>query len=112
MRENPPRSPSRKTRPRPRSRAGDEPSARVIDRHYGQRKADPEILQRCDRELDTAFEQARHDQDLTVPVQTVRRRWFEADAWRGSDAQRQFLARMDRYIADGHRSPASGSPAR
>jgi hypothetical protein len=63
--------------------------------------ADPQTLQRYDRELDTAFEQARHDQDLSALVQTVRRWWFEADAWRDPDAQRQFLARMDRYIADG-----------
>jgi hypothetical protein len=67
--------------------------------------ADPETLQRYDRELDTAFEQARHDQDLTALVQTVRRWWFEADAWRDPDAQRQFLARMDRYVADGPPSP-------
>jgi Family of unknown function (DUF6247) len=65
--------------------------------------ADPETLQRYDRELDTAFEQARRDQDLTALVQTVRRWWFEADAWRDPDAQRQFLARMDRYQTDGPR---------
>jgi hypothetical protein len=63
--------------------------------------ASPEILQRYDNELDAAFEQARRDQDLTALVQTVRRWWFEADAWRDPDAQRQFLARMDRYQADG-----------
>ena len=34
-------------------------------------------------------------------MQTVRRWWFEADAWRDPGAQRQFLARMDRYQADG-----------
>lgn len=67
--------------------------------------ADPETLERYDRDLDTAFEQARHDQDLTALVQTVRRWWFEADAWRDPDAQRQFLARMDRYIADGPPPP-------
>jgi hypothetical protein len=63
--------------------------------------ADPEILQRYDDELDAAFEQARREQDLTVFVQTVRRWWFEADAWRDPDAQRRFLARMDRYQAGG-----------
>ena len=63
--------------------------------------ADPDILQHYDDELDAAFEQARHDQDLTALVQTVRRWWFEADAWRDPDTQRQFLARMDRYQTDG-----------
>ncbi len=63
--------------------------------------ADTHILQQYDRELDAAFEQARHDHDLTALVQTVRRWWFEADAWRDPGAQRLFLARMDSYIADG-----------
>lgn len=67
--------------------------------------ADAETLQRYDHELDTAFEQARQDQDLTTLVQTVRRWWFEADAWRDPEAQRKFLARMDRYIADGPPPP-------
>jgi len=35
--------------------------------------ADPETLQRFDDELDTAFEQAGRDQDLTALVQPVRR---------------------------------------
>jgi hypothetical protein len=34
-------------------------------------------------------------------VQTVRRWWFEADAWRDPATQRQFLARMNRYQQDG-----------
>jgi hypothetical protein len=59
--------------------------------------AGPEILQRYDDELDAAFEQARQDQDLTALVRTVRRWWFEADAWRDPDTQRQLLAKMDRY---------------
>lgn len=63
--------------------------------------AGSEILQRYDSELDAAFEQARKDEDLTALVATVRRWWFEADAWRDPDAQRAFLARMDRYVADG-----------
>jgi|SRR6185437_16823784 len=67
--------------------------------------ADPQTLQRYDRDLDTAFEQARRDQDLSALVQSVRRWWFEADAWRDPDAQRQFLARMDRYIAEGPPPP-------
>jgi hypothetical protein len=67
--------------------------------------ADPGTLKRYDDELDAAFEQARHDQDLTALVQTVRRWWFEADAWRDPDAQRQFLARMDRFQTDGPPPP-------
>lgn len=67
--------------------------------------AGPEILQRYDAELDAAFEQARRDQDLTALMQTVRRWWFEADAWRDPNAQRQFLARMDHYQNDGPPPP-------
>jgi hypothetical protein len=67
--------------------------------------ADPEILQRYDDELDAAFEQARRDQDLTALVQMVRRCWFEADAWRDPDSQRQFIARMDSYQTDGPPPP-------
>lgn len=67
--------------------------------------ADPEILQRYDDALDAAFEQARRDQDLTALVQTVRRWWFEADAWRDPDSQRQFIARMNRYQSDGPPHP-------
>jgi hypothetical protein len=44
--------------------------------------AGPDVLQRYDDELDAAFEQAREQGDLTPLVQTVRRWWFEADAWR------------------------------
>jgi hypothetical protein len=61
----------------------------------------PEILRRYDRELDAAFD------DLTTLVQTVRRWWFEADAWRDPEAQPQFLARMDRYQSDGPPARAS-----
>src|SRR5713101_2482282 len=67
--------------------------------------ADPAVLQRYDDDLDAAFEQAREQGDLTVLVQTVRRWWFEADAWRDPDAQRQFLARLDRYQTDGPPPP-------
>jgi hypothetical protein len=42
--------------------------------------ADPEVLLRYDTDLDKAFEEAREHGDLTPPVQTVRRWWFEADA--------------------------------
>ena len=67
--------------------------------------ADPDVLLRYDNELDSAFEEAREHGDLTPLVQTVRRWWFEADAWRDPGTQRQFLARMDRYQTDGPPPP-------
>ena len=44
-----------------------------------------EVLRQYDEDLDAAFEQAREQGDLTPLVQTVRRWWFEADAWRDPD---------------------------
>jgi hypothetical protein len=44
--------------------------------------ADGDILRRYDEDLDTAFEQAREQGDVTPLVQTVKRWWFETDAWR------------------------------
>ena len=44
--------------------------------------ADGDVLRRYDEDLDAAFEQAREHGDVTPLVQTVRRWWFEADAWR------------------------------
>ena len=44
--------------------------------------ADSDILQRYDEDLDAAFEPARDQGDVTPLVQTVKRWWFEADAWR------------------------------
>jgi hypothetical protein len=38
-------------------------------------------------------------------VQTVKRWWFEADAWRDPQAQHEFLARIDGY-RDGDLPPA------
>lgn len=67
--------------------------------------ADQEVLLRYDHDLDTAFEQARDHGDLTPLVRTVRRWWFEADAWRDPDAQREFLARIDRYQREGPPPP-------
>lgn len=67
--------------------------------------ADPDVLQRYDRDLDAAFEEAREHSDLTPLVHTVRRWWFEADAWRDPDAQREFLARVERYQRDGPPPP-------
>ena len=63
--------------------------------------AGPDVLRRYDEELDAAFEQARQDNDLAALTRTVRRWWFEADAWRNPRAQRAFLARVDRYLAEG-----------
>jgi len=60
-----------------------------------------DVLRQHDDDLDAAFEQARKQGDLTPLVQTVRRWWFEADAWRDPDAQRAFLARMDTYRNEG-----------
>lgn len=64
-------------------------------------QADADTLQRYDRDLDAAFDQARRDGDLTPLVDTVRRWWFEADAWRDPERQRQFQERMARYLKDG-----------
>ena len=67
--------------------------------------ADAEVLRRYDADLDVAYEQAREDGDLTPLVQTVRRWWFEADAWRDPAAQREFLARIERYQREGPPPP-------
>ena len=67
--------------------------------------ADAEVLQRYDADLDAAYEQAREDGELTPLVQTVRRWWFEADAWRDPEAQREFLARIERYQREGPPPP-------
>ena len=69
--------------------------------------ADAAVLRRYDDELDAAFEEAREHADLTPLVETVRRWWFEADAWRDPDAQREFLARVERYQSEGPPPPAS-----
>jgi Family of unknown function (DUF6247) len=63
--------------------------------------ADGDILQRYDEDLDAAFEQARAQGDVTPLVQTVKRWWYEADAWRDPQAQREFLARIDAYRDEG-----------
>jgi hypothetical protein len=63
------------------------------------------ILRRYDEDLDAAFEQARDHGDVTPLVWTVRRWWFEADAWRDPQAQREFQARIDTY-RDGGPPPA------
>ena len=45
------------------------------------------------------------DGDLTPLVQTVHRWWFEADVWRDPEAQREFLARVERYQREGPPPP-------
>jgi hypothetical protein len=67
--------------------------------------ADPDVLERYDHDLDAAFEVAREHDDLTPLVQTVRRWWFEADAWRDPEGQREFLARIERYQREGPPPP-------
>jgi hypothetical protein len=69
--------------------------------------ADADVLLRYDTELDAAYEQARDHGDLTALAQTVRRWWFEADAWRDPDAQREFLARVKKYQTEGPPPPES-----
>jgi len=64
-----------------------------------------QVLARYDAELDAAFVKAREDGDLTVLTATVRRWWFEADAWRDPEAQREFPARVDHYAAEGPPPP-------
>jgi hypothetical protein len=68
--------------------------------------ADADVLRRYDDDLDTAFEQAREHNDVTPLVEIVRRWWFEADAWRDPDAQREFLARVERYRREGPPPPS------
>jgi hypothetical protein len=63
--------------------------------------ADAAVLRRYDEDLDAAFELAREQGDLTPLVQTVRRWWFEADAWRDPGAQREFLTRIETYRMEG-----------
>ena len=67
--------------------------------------ADGDVLRRYDEELDAAFEQAREQGDVTPLVQTVKRWWFEADAWCDPQAQREFLGRIDSYRGEGPPAP-------
>lgn len=59
--------------------------------------ASADVVQQYDQDLDAAFERAREQDDLALLAQTVRRWWFEAEAWRNPEAQREFLARIDTY---------------
>jgi Family of unknown function (DUF6247) len=66
--------------------------------------ADSGTLQRYDQDLDARLSK-REQGDVTPLVQTVKRWWFEADAWRDPQAQHEFLARIDGY-RDGDLPPA------
>jgi hypothetical protein len=69
-------------------------------------KAGPEVLAQYEAELDAAFERARETGDLTVLTTAVRRWWIEALEWQRDPAgQREFLARMQRYLAGGPPGP-------
>jgi hypothetical protein len=67
--------------------------------------ADAAVLRSYDEDLDAAYEQARETGDLTPLTETVRRWWFEADAWCDPGAQREFLARLGSYRTDGPPPP-------
>jgi hypothetical protein len=70
-------------------------------------RAGSEVLRQYETELDAAFAQARETGDLTVLVAAVRRWWIEALEWQRDPAgQQAFLARMERYLADGPPGPA------
>ena len=68
--------------------------------------AAPEVVAQYEAELDAAFAQARETGELTVLTTAVRRWWIEALEWQRDPAgQRNFLARMERYLADGPPGP-------
>jgi hypothetical protein len=74
--------------------------------------AETAVLQRYDEELNAAFEQARERGDLTPLLETVHRWRFEADAWRDPEAQREFLARIEKYQREESRPPKSALAGR
>jgi hypothetical protein len=66
----------------------------------------PEVLAQYETELDAAYARTRETGDLTVLTTAVRRWWIEAIEWRRDPAgQRDFRARMERYLADGPPDP-------
>jgi|ERR1035437_1556407 hypothetical protein len=68
--------------------------------------AAPEVVAQYETELDAAFARARETGDLTVLTIAVRRWWIEALEWQRDPAgQRDFLARMEQYLADGPPGP-------
>jgi Family of unknown function (DUF6247) len=72
--------------------------------------ADADTLRRYDADLNAAFERARSG-DLTPLLATVRRWWFEADSWRDPAARREYLGRLNHYLAAGQPpANAAGQP--
>ena len=66
----------------------------------------PEVVAQYEAELDAAFARARETGDLSVLTGAVRRWWIEALEWQRDPAgQRDFLARMERYLAEGPPGP-------
>ena len=66
----------------------------------------PEVLVQYEAELDAAFARARETGDVTVLTIAVRRWWIEALEWQRDPAgHREFLARMERYLAEGPPGP-------
>ena len=63
--------------------------------------ADGDILRRYDEDVDAAFEQAREQGEVIPLVQTAKRWWSEADAWRDPQVQREFQARIGTYQDEG-----------
>ena len=57
--------------------------------------------------MDQSAVMASEDGDLMPLVETVQRWSSEADALRYPDAQREYLARVDAYCADGTPPPDS-----
>src|ERR1700730_7390716 len=66
----------------------------------------PEVVAQYETELDAVFARARETGDLRVLTAAVRLWWSEALEWQRNRAgQRDFLARMERYLADGPPGP-------
>jgi hypothetical protein len=66
----------------------------------------PDVVAQYEAELDAAYARAREAGDLMVLTAAVRRWWIEALEWQRDPAgQRGFLARMERYLADGPPGP-------
>jgi hypothetical protein len=66
----------------------------------------PGVVAQYEAELDAAYARAREAGDLMVLTAAVRRWWIEALEWQRDPAgQRGFLARMERYLADGPPGP-------
>jgi len=66
----------------------------------------PGVVAQYETELDAAFARAREIGDLRVLTTVVRGWWIDALEWQRDPAgQREFLARMERYLAEGPPGP-------